>query len=197
MLFPFPHNNAKLQAILNNSFMARIISGTARSINLEVPKSGTRPVTDRAKSALFSMITDLIPDAEVLDLFAGSGSLGIEALSRGAKHATFIDSEDEAIECIHSNLRKTKLLNSATVIQDTAENFCLAPNAKKFDIVFLDPPYLSANESQLQLTANCLKAESVAVLKHSPKFKVEETKELQLIESRKYGQNVISFYIRK
>lgn len=177
--------------------MARIISGTARSINLEVPDSGTRPITDRAKSALFSMIIDIIPDAEVLDLFAGSGSLGIESLSRGAKHTTFVDSEDEAIECIHSNLKRTKLLNSATIIQDTAENFCQTSVGEKFDIVFLDPPYFSADKSQLEFAANCLKRDGVIILKHSPKFEIEKTEQLQCIESRKYGQNVISFYVRQ
>jgi len=176
--------------------MARIISGRARNIDLEVPKSGTRPITDRAKSALFSMIFNLTPNAKILDLFAGSGSLGIEALSRGAKHATFIDSKDKAIECIHANLRKSKLAGSATVIQDTAENFCQLCE-KQFDIIFLDPPYLSADESQLQLATNCLQKDGIIILKHSPKFEVKEMEELRRVESRKYGQNVISFYVWK
>ena len=177
--------------------MARIISGIAKNINLAVPVSGTRPITDRAKSALFSMIIDLVPEAEVLDLFAGSGSLGIEALSRGARHATFIDSEDKAIKCISENLRKTKLSQSATVIQDTVENFCQTLSQKKFDIVFLDPPYSDVDESHLKLATNCLEKEGVVILKVSPRFEVKETEELHQVESRKYGQNVISFYVWK
>lgn len=177
--------------------MARIISGKAKNITLDVPKSGTRPITDMAKSAVFSMIFDLVKDANVLDLFAGSGSLGIEALSRGAQHATFVDSETEAVECIRKNLEKTKLSKSVTIHQAKAEEFCNTELQEKFNIIFLDPPYSQTDKWDLNLTANCLDQEGVIIFKHSPQLTNFHTTKLQCIDSRSYGQNVISFYTWK
>lgn len=174
--------------------MARIISGVAKNTKLDVPRRGTRPMTDRAKSALFSILYDWVEDATVLDLFAGSGSLGIEALSRGAKFAVFVDNSEEAIECIETNLDKASLYEYAEVIEDTAENFVQKCN-RKFDLVFLDPPYKDTEEEHLLISENCVKDNGLIVVKHSPRFELKErVGELELVDTRAYGKNVISFY---
>lgn len=119
----------------------RVISGKARGLKLICPAGDdTRPTLDRVKEALFSMLLPYLNESSVLDLFAGSGALGIEALSRGAKKAVFIDSSKTAIECVKKNLCAARMENSATVIMSSSENY-LNKSTEKFDIIFLDPPY--------------------------------------------------------
>ena len=177
--------------------MARIISGMAKNTKLDVPEHGTRPITDRAKSALFSILFDWIEDATVLDLFAGSGSLGIEALSRGAKFVVFVDNSEEAVECIETNLDKSNLYKYAEIINDTAERFVQKCN-RKFDLVFIDPPYEETEEEHILIGEICVKDDGLIIVKHSPKFEAKErVGDLELIDSRKYGENVISFYRKR
>ncbi len=119
----------------------RVITGKARGVVLKTPEGmKTRPTSDRVKEALFSIIQFDVPNAKVLDLFAGTGQLGIEALSRDAKYAVFIDELDQACKLISDNLKKTKLENYARVIRSDYEIF-LKNCKEKFDIIFLDPPY--------------------------------------------------------
>lgn len=119
----------------------RVITGKARGVNLKTPEGlATRPTADRVKEALFSVINFDIPNARVLDLFGGTGQLGIEALSRGAKSAVFVDAGEPACTLIRENLRRTKLENQAVVIR--ADYLAYLSRCKeKFDIIFLDPPY--------------------------------------------------------
>ncbi|MCB1209472.1 MAG: 16S rRNA (guanine(966)-N(2))-methyltransferase RsmD [Verrucomicrobiales bacterium] len=121
----------------------RIIAGTAGGIPIKVPPDITRPTTDRVREALFSMLGDIVVDARVLDLYAGSGSLGLEALSRGATHATFVDQNRIACSIITENLRKARLTESATVKQAPVARALehLRHTASQFDLVFADPPY--------------------------------------------------------
>ena len=100
----------------------------------------TRPTADRVKEAMFSIIQFDIPGTKVLDLFGGSGQLGIEALSRDAKTAVFVDEREDACKLIRENLKRTKLENNARVICSDYANF-LKNCTEKFDIIFLDPPY--------------------------------------------------------
>ena len=119
----------------------RVISGKARSVQLKTPDGmQTRPTIDRVKEALFSIINFDIPGASVLDLFGGTGQLGIEALSRGAKKSVFVDSNDAACRLIRENLKRTKLESDATVIRSDYLDF-LNRTREKFNIIFLDPPY--------------------------------------------------------
>ena len=119
----------------------RVITGKARGVVLKTPEGmKTRPTSDRVKEALFSIIQFDIPNAKVLDLFAGTGQLGIEALSRDAKFAVFVDEQDKACKLISENLKKTKLDNFARVIRGDYEIF-LKNCKEKYDIIFLDPPY--------------------------------------------------------
>ena len=119
----------------------RVIAGKAKGIQLNTPEGMlTRPTTDRVKEALFSIIQFDLPGARVLDLFGGTGQLGIEALSRGASNAVFVDSRREACQLIRSNLKKTHLEDQATVVQSDYMEY-LNRCRGFFQIVLLDPPY--------------------------------------------------------
>jgi 16S rRNA (guanine(966)-N(2))-methyltransferase RsmD len=119
----------------------RVITGSARGIVLKTPDGlSTRPTADRVKEALFSAIQFHIPAAKVLDLFGGTGQLGIEALSRGAKSAVFVDHQESACKLIRENLRRTHLEESSKVIRSDYAAY-LKNCSEKFDIIFLDPPY--------------------------------------------------------
>ena len=118
----------------------RVISGTARGRKLLEPDgSKIRPSTDKVKESLFNIIQFDIEGRRVLDLFAGSGQLGIEALSRGAASCVFVDESSEAIKLVNANLKKCGLTDSATVIRGDA--FAFIERGGRFDLVFLDPPY--------------------------------------------------------
>lgn len=119
----------------------RVITGKARGVQLKTPEGmQTRPTIDRVKEALFSIINFDIPGAAVLDLFGGTGQLGIEALSRGAKSAVFVDASDTACRLIRENLKRTKLEQDGKVVRCDYLEF-LRRTKEKFDIIFLDPPY--------------------------------------------------------
>ena len=119
----------------------RVISGKARGIALKTPEGMyTRPTADRVKEALFSIIQFEIPGAKVLDLFGGTGQLGIEALSRGAKSAVFVDEREDACKLIKENLRRTRMEADGQVVRSDYLAFLSRCN-EKFDIILLDPPY--------------------------------------------------------
>ena len=119
----------------------RVITGKARGVNLKTPEGlQTRPTTDRVKEALFSMIQFDIPTATVLDLFGGTGQLGIEALSRGARRAVFVDKSDKACQLIRENLRRTRMEQDGSVVRSDYLAY-LGRCREKFNIIFLDPPY--------------------------------------------------------
>ena len=119
----------------------RVISGMSRGLKLDSPDGlDTRPTLDRVKEALFSMLFDKVADADVLDLFAGSGALGIESLSRYANSCVFTDANPKAINVVKANLKKTPFSDRAKVIMTDALTF-LKKTDDKFDIIFLDPPY--------------------------------------------------------
>ena len=119
----------------------RVITGKARGVLLKTPEGMlTRPTSDRVKEALFSIVNFDLPGANVLDLFAGTGQLGIEALSRGAKHAVFVDAREDACKIVRENLRRTKLENEAKVVRGDYLDY-LRRCKEKYDIILLDPPY--------------------------------------------------------
>ncbi len=119
----------------------RVITGTARGMKLKTLEGlAVRPTTDQVKESVFNIVQFEVPGARVLDLFAGSGQLGIEALSRGASSATFIDSSRESVAVVNENLEHTKLSKCAIVKNEDALNF-LNFTKDTFDIAFLDPPY--------------------------------------------------------
>ena len=129
----------------------RIISGSRRGMVLETPEGlDTRPTSDRIKETLFNMIAFDIPDCYFLDLFSGSGQIGIEALSRGAKESVFIEKDKNALNCITKNLEKAKLVDSAKVYKEDVFSALNKLNShQEFDIVFMDPPYNNGFEKDV------------------------------------------------
>jgi 16S rRNA (guanine966-N2)-methyltransferase len=121
----------------------RVIAGSAKGMRLGPVPPGVRPVSDRAREGVFSSIALEVPAARVLDLYAGTGAMGIEALSRGAEHVVFVDRAYEASAAIHDNLDRTRLADRATVVTQDAAAFVAhaSRTTGPFDLVLLDPPY--------------------------------------------------------
>ena len=119
----------------------RVITGSARGVRLKTPDGmQTRPTADRVKEAIFSIIQFEIEGRRVLDLFAGTGQLGIEALSRGAEHAVFVDARREAVALVRENLKRTRLSDRAETVQGDYLDY-LSRCRQTFDVILLDPPY--------------------------------------------------------
>ena len=138
----------------------RVIAGSAGGIRLAAPKRGVRPTMDRVKAAIFSSLGDAIPGARVLDLFAGSGALGIEALSRGASSVVFVEADRQSAQIVESNLAKTKLKGRVRQ-QDVFDFLRHASGAELFDVVFADPPY-EKTENGEHLTEKLLANEALS-----------------------------------
>jgi 16S rRNA (guanine966-N2)-methyltransferase len=121
----------------------RVIAGTARGIRLAAPGPGTRPLGDRVKQTMFAVLEADLRDASVVDLFAGSGAAGIEALSRGARHATFVERDRAAVRVIEDNLRRTRLASRSSVVRADAIAWLAArrDTNEPWDVAVVDPPY--------------------------------------------------------
>ena len=136
----------------------RVIAGKARRLPLKaVPGLDTRPTVDRIKETLFNIIQSDIPGCIFVDVFSGSGGIGIEALSRGASKAYFIDNDKEAINCIESNLKFTKLINDSKVLKGDVLSALNMIDAGEVDIIFMDPPYDEGLEESVFAYLNKLK----------------------------------------
>ncbi len=132
----------------------RVIAGSAGGLTLTVPETVTRPTTDRVREALFSSLGDRILDADVLDLYAGSGALGIEALSRGARSATFVEANDRVAGVLRENLERTRLGGEVRTTRVSHFLKTLSESADgRFDLVFADPPYARDAETRDELAA--------------------------------------------
>ncbi|MCH5250544.1 MAG: 16S rRNA (guanine(966)-N(2))-methyltransferase RsmD [Lachnospiraceae bacterium] len=128
----------------------RVIAGKARSLKLKTPDGlDTRPTTDRIKETLFNMLQPYIPDGIFIDLFSGSGGIGIEALSRGAKHAYFVENNKNALACILDNLKFTRLIDDATALKQDVLSALSGIHEKEADVIFMDPPYGQDYEKQV------------------------------------------------
>ena len=152
----------------------RVIAGKCRSLPLKtLPGKDTRPTTDRIKETLFNILQNDIPGCRFLDLFSGSGAIGIEALSRGAESCCFVDKSRQAVSIINDNLRFTKLENQATVLQmDVMSAVRYLSGQVPFDVVFLDPPYLHDLEKEALetlRTAPCVTGDTLFVVEASIK----------------------------
>lgn len=128
----------------------RVIAGTARSLRLKTPEGmDTRPTTDRIKETLFNMLQPYLPDAVFLDLYSGSGGIGIEALSRGARHVYFVENNRNAVLCITENLQFTRFADRATVLRQDVLSALPGIHEKEADVIFMDPPYHGEYEQQV------------------------------------------------
>ena len=178
----------------------RVIAGSAGGVRLAVPKRGVRPTMDRVKAAIFSSLGEAIIDARVLDLFAGSGALGIEALSRGAASAIFVEDDRQSAEAIEKNLAKTNLKGRVRD-QDVFHFLRQRSNDEKFQIIFADPPYEKDHrgESHTDRLLNderlpqLLEPNGIFVLEKRPSEAVSELKLWRVIRQKTYGATEILF----
>ena len=169
----------------------RIITGTARGTRLETPDGlETRPTAERVKEAIFSMLQFELEGREVLDAFGGSGQMALEALSRGAGKATILDQSADAVRVIRKNAQKTKLYEKTVILQSDARAFLRAAAGRKFDIVFLDPPYQSDLTETLlkKLTEGDFLRANAVVICESDRPEPFEAEGLTLRRHAKYGR---------
>jgi len=179
----------------------RVIAGRAGGVRLVSPKSGVRPTMDRVKAAIFSSLGEMVIGARVLDLFAGTGALGIEALSRGAESALFVDEDRRSIDVIEKNLEKTNFSGRVR----NADVFRFLKNApgsgEKFRIVFADPPYEKMKSGERftdKLLADpvlpeLLERNGFFVLEKRPGEQIPEMERWSLVRKKKYGATEVLF----
>lgn len=178
----------------------RVISGIARGTKLNSIESiSTRPTLDRVKESLFNILQKEIKDKVILDLFAGSGALGIEALSRGAKKAYFCDNNYDAIKMLKQNLEKTRLINNAIIINKDYR-IALKQINEQVDIVFLDPPYklnFAVDAIKEMLNYDLINENTLTIIETDEITRdikeLEKISNLEIIDQRKYGRANLIF----
>lgn len=175
----------------------RVTGGIGRGRRLKVPAgSSVRPTSDKVKQALFNILADRVEAAVFLDLYAGAGGIGIEALSRGAAHVTFVDVSKEALAVLRHNVEQMGFGDHAEVVPAKAESFLKKPS-RPYDIVFLDPPYAEEMAPLLDLIAGSkiLKSASIVIAEHFKKQpSPEKAGALALYRESRYGDTVLAFY---
>lgn len=174
----------------------RVIAGSARSLPLKTIEGfDTRPTTDRIKETLFNMIQNELGDSIFLDLFSGSGAIGIEALSRGAKHAVFIENNKRAVSCIKENLLFTKLDYKGEIINsDVIKALFNLEGRMQFDLIFMDPPYNQEYEKKVLeylRDSKILNNNTIIMIESSLEtdFSYVEQIEFQILKEKKYKTN--------
>lgn len=175
----------------------RVTGGTGRGRRLKVPAGDrVRPTSDKVKQALFNILADRLDGAVFLDLFAGTGGIGIEALSRGALRAVFIDDSRKSLDAVRHNIEQAGFGGRAQVVASKAESF-IRKTEDRYDIVFLDPPYTSEIRPLLELIAGSalLGPDAVVVAEHFKKQpSPEQAGTLTLYREAVYGDTVLAFY---
>jgi len=180
----------------------RVIAGKVGGLRLKVvPGSSTRPTTDRIKESLFAMLGDRVLQADVLDLFAGTGALSIEALSRGAKSALMVEKSPQAIQTIRHNVAHTKLDQHVAVWRADAFRTLqrLIKQQRKFHLIFVDPPYNAALVQRVfqHDCAGLLQKKGFIVVEHANKEEINTpAKNLSLYRQTSYGDTIMSIFVR-
>ena len=178
----------------------RVIAGSARRSTLLAPQGlNTRPTADRIKENLFNIISPYVPGARFLDLFCGSGAIGIEALSRGAGEAVFVDTSREAVNVTQANIIRTKLTGQIMHMCTLAAISRLEGEGRGFDIIFLDPPYGSGMlDKALEAldSSPLLSQDGILIAECSVDEEVPELVHLILQDTREYGNTRLMFYKR-
>ena len=178
----------------------RVISGKLKGRILKGYNiKGTRPTMDRVKESLFAIIQDYLDDSTVLDLFAGSGNLGIEAISNGASKCYFVDNNKECIKVINDNINTFKINNQAVLLnKDYLKALNDFKNNVKFDIIFIDPPYkynIKKELLEIILSNNILNDNGIIVFEYSNDEEINNDN-FMLLKNKKYGDKYISVYQR-
>ncbi|HEX4203652.1 MAG TPA: 16S rRNA (guanine(966)-N(2))-methyltransferase RsmD [Ktedonobacteraceae bacterium] len=184
----------------------RVVTGVAKGRQLKTPKTtGTRPIIDRVKTALFDILSDEVEDIRVLDLFAGTGSVGIEALSRGAAHATFIEMNYKIVRLVRENLQITGLAAQAEVLHTDAFKFlqaqARATTVQPYAMIYIAPPQyeeLAARALNVVDSSPLLDPDGLVVVQIHPKERpgvaAVECQRLVLSDERRYGSTLLMFY---
>lgn len=175
----------------------RVISGSARGLKLSSPDGlYTRPTTDRVKESIFNIIQTYIPCNNVLDLFAGSGALGIEALSRSSSRCTFVENNLQSFSTVKANIKKARLTEKAELVMKDAFDF-LNSCTKKFDIIFLDPPYnmgLLKKSFDYIYKQNILSENGIIVVETEFNGEIPENNNFECVKNAKYGKTLVLIY---
>ena len=178
----------------------RVISGNLKGRKLyTLPGKDIRPTSDRLRESIFNILSSRVSDAVFLDLFAGTGALGIEALSRGARFGVFIDKYNHAFDVIKKNIRLCSLDTKSKIIKwDIGKNLnCLIPVQHMFDMVFMDPPYhqnMVDKALNHLLQSQKLMNNACVIIEHSPLESIlVNVSGLKAVDQRKYGKSVVSF----
>ena len=176
----------------------RILTGKFKGYKLKVPKSHIRPTMDSIREAIFSLIRYKLENAIVLDLFAGSGSLGIEALSEGAKICHFIDNSFKSIRCIEANINKLQININVKTFQSSAINYIKRCKQNYYDIIFMDPPYKANVITEIVNVIyenNIFKSDGIVVAECRKDEDLSEIKG-KIIKSKIYGDTRITLVSR-
>lgn len=176
----------------------RIISGIYGGRKIEAPStSRTHPMSERARGALFNSIAAELPGAEVLDAFAGTGALGLEALSRGAKHATFVERDRVAQKVLAKNIVVLGVEKTTTLIRASVASWCDTMENRDFDIIFADPPYHDPQFSTVSRLMGLLKPGGLMILSHPGRGEEPTKPGVVVVDNRSYGNAHLTFYRRE
>lgn len=180
----------------------RVVAGKARGLKLEtIEGDSTRPTRDVVREALFSILMNYVPNCNFLDLFAGSGAIGIEALSRGAKYAMFIDLNPKCTRIIKRNLEKAKFVDLAEVYNTDYKNAINKMKSKSFDVIYVDPPYnkeMGIDAIKRLYEADVLSGDGIIVLETDTNENVpDEILGYEKFNYKRYGRNILSLFRRK
>lgn len=173
----------------------RILAGQFKYRAIEQPRSSVvRPMSQKARAAIFDVLGD-IEGMSVLDLYAGSGAVGLEAISRGANQVTFIEENAQVASVIRRNVQKLDV-STATIVNKSVELWFKEAKKVTFNIILADPPYAQFNSSFFERATGILAESGIMVLSHASKIPAPELKSLQLVQHKSYGDSALSFYKR-
>lgn len=175
----------------------RIIAGSAKRREIKVPKALVRPTTDRTREAMFSMISSFLPHARVLDIFAGSGALGLEALSRGAQSCDFVELHKSCAQIVEDNIKNLRLKGGSVILADALK--FITRTVQPYDLIFADPPYWKQQgdfdfvAELLKKAQNSLTPDGLCVIEVSKHYTLNVPPAWQKIDERVYGSCKVIF----
>jgi 16S rRNA (guanine966-N2)-methyltransferase len=181
----------------------RIITGKYKGHQLiDFSANHIRPTTDRVKESLFNILGDRIFDSQILDLFAGTGNLGLESLSRDAHHVTFVEKNPKSIEIIRKNITKLKIPGAYTILPKDVIKFLALYDGSAFDVIFADPPFTEEMADNVMLAASDSKAfgqQTIMAIESAKREKIEDQypNDVVLENRRTFGDKILSFYSKK
>jgi len=189
--------------------MATIAAGTLKNKNLVIPKGDVRTAQRMVRLAVFNFLDDFVKEASVLDLFAGAGTFGVEALSRGARKVVFVDIAEKSIQAIKENIASLEIDKKSAVYKMDAQTFLMKSRIKhrKFDIIFIDPPFTvlhGMNQERrdnyigeiIDRAKDLLNEKSLIILKYPKKYEFPLPTGISIAEKRRYGINQIAYLVQ-